>query len=271
MIQNYENLLFTAIKAALAGGQEILEVYNNEETVVEIKDDKSPLTQADNRSNAAIMQGLNQTDIPVLSEEGRAIPYDERKVWQLLWIVDPLDGTKEFIKRNGEFTVNIALVKNGTPELGVIYVPVTGDLYYAAEGIGAYKIALSESSIGSDDLQSLLGKSQKLPISQKRAFTIVGSRSHMTEETKTFIETTEKAHGKAEILSRGSSLKICMVAEGLADVYPRFAPTMEWDTAAGHAIAKYAGFEMFLHDQNKPLVYNKADLLNPWFIVGKGT
>jgi 3'(2'), 5'-bisphosphate nucleotidase len=268
MNQNYEALLLTAIHAALQGGKQILDVYTNEDTVVEIKSDNSPLTQADNKSNAAIMAVLNTTGIPVLSEEGKQIPFEERDAWEQLWIVDPLDGTKEFIKRNGEFTVNIALIQHGMPELGVIYVPVTGDLYFAAKGVGSFKIAANADATF-NDLHLLIEKSEKLPIASKRKFTVVGSRSHMTAETSAFIASQEAEHGQIEILSRGSSLKICMIAEGLADVYPRFAPTMEWDTAAGHAIAKFAGFQMFLHNQNQPLVYNKPDLLNPWFIVRK--
>lgn len=268
MNQSKEVLLLAAINAALKGGQKILDVYNNEQTVVEIKSDNSPLTQADFKSNTAIMGELNKTGIPVLSEEGKKIPFEERSAWTMLWIVDPLDGTKEFIKRNGEFTVNIALVENGSPELGVIYVPVTGDLYFAANGIGSFKIACApDASV--ENLHALIAEANKLPLENNRPFTIVGSRSHMTEETSAFIASIEKEQGQVQILSRGSSLKICMVAEGLADIYPRFAPTMEWDTAAGHAIAKFAGHEMYLHDQNKPLVYNKADLLNPWFIVRK--
>jgi 3'(2'), 5'-bisphosphate nucleotidase len=153
--------------------------------------------------------------------------------------------------------------------LGVIYVPVAKDLYFAAEGLGSYKIGRIGSYTEIKDMEGISKASTKLPIEQKRPFTVVGSRSHMNDETKAFIEKLEAEHGEAEILSRGSSLKICMVAEGKADVYPRFAPTMEWDTAAGHAIAKYAGFEMTLHNSAKPLVYNKEDLLNPWFIVKK--
>jgi 3'(2'), 5'-bisphosphate nucleotidase len=266
-MKDLKSNLFTAVQAALAGGAAIMHVYNNEETKVVLKDDKSPLTQADQASNAAIMRFLEQTDVPVLSEEGKAITYEERKHWSELWIVDPLDGTKEFIKRNGEFTVNVALVHNGAPVLGVIYVPVTGEMYLAAEGIGAYKTNCAWTSNLSVSLDELLAKANKLPESKTSSYTIVGSRSHMTPETEAYIQQVENEHGEVQIISKGSSLKICMVAEGRADVYPRFAPTMEWDTAAGHAIAKYAGFEMKHHNSDVPLSYNKEDLLNPWFIV----
>jgi len=152
---NYQELLITAIKASIKGGAAILDVYNNEETEVTIKSDNSPLTQADNKCNDAIMEILAGTDIPVLSEEGRDIPYGERKNWEYLWVVDPLDGTKEFIKRNGEFTVNIALVKNGVPVLGVIYVPVLSDLYFGAEGFNSYKLGRvgSYSEVGDFETQ----------------------------------------------------------------------------------------------------------------------
>lgn len=264
---DYNELMLTAVNAAINGGIAILDVYNNEETQVEYKDDQSPLTQADTKSNEAIMALLAGTNIPVLSEEGKSITFEERHAWDLLWIVDPLDGTKEFIKRNGEFTVNIALVKNGVPVLGVIYVPVSQDLYYGMEGEGSFKVGHVGSYAEVNDFESLKNASATLPIKEDRSFTVVGSRSHMNEETSSFIKSLEAKHGEADIMSRGSSLKICMVAEGKADVYPRFAPTMEWDTAAGHAIAKYAGFDMFLHDRDEPLRYNKEDLLNPWFIV----
>lgn len=259
--------LLVAIKAAIAGGVQILQVYNHEETEVKIKEDKTPLTQADQKSNEAIMQFLVETGINVLSEEGKAIDYETRKKWPQLWIVDPLDGTKEFIKRNGEFTVNIALVQNGVPILGVIYVPVTGDLYFAAEGLGAYQVSRVGGQTKISSIENIVGAADKLPISQKRPFTVVGSRSHMSPETEAYIAALQAEHGTVDIQSRGSSLKICMVASGKADVYPRFAPTMEWDTAAGHAIARMAGFEVLQYNSTEPLQYNKPDLLNPWFVV----
>jgi len=184
--------------------------------------------------------------------------------WSQLWIVDPLDGTKEFIKRNGEFTVNIALVENGRPILGVVYVPVTGELYLGTKGQGAVKLIIdSEAELSSEHLSQ--GKS--IPIKMERQFTAVGSRSHMNVETEDFLKTYREKHGEVAILSKGSSLKMCMVAEGLADVYPRFAPTMEWDTAAGQAVVEAAGFSMLEKESRLPLRYNKEDLLNPHFIV----
>lgn len=258
-----------AITAAVAGGKEILDVYNQDDFEVQMKSDNSPLTKADELAHNAIMDFLTDTDIPVLSEEGKEMTFEERKGWNELWIVDPLDGTKEFIKRNGEFTVNIALVKNGVPSLGVIYVPVKKELYFSNQEIGSYKVERIGSNTNfPEDLNDLIEASEKLPVvDEDRVYTVVGSRSHMSEETETFMSELKEKHGNIEVLSKGSSLKICMVAEGSADVYPRFAPTMEWDTAAGHAIAANAGFEVVNPKGFTPLVYNKENLLNPWFIV----
>lgn len=262
--QEIDQLVLIAAQAALNGGVEILEVYNNEETQVEVKGDDSPLTQADTRAHMAIMKLLEPTGIPVLSEEGKHLPFEQRSSWEQLWIVDPLDGTKEFIKRNGEFTVNIALVENGAPVMGIVYVPVTGELYVGVGAYGSLKLTIdANSTISGDDL----GKGVQLPIKVDRPFTAVGSRSHMNEETEEFLKGYREEHGEVAILSKGSSLKMCMVAEGLADVYPRFAPTMEWDTAAGQAVVEAAGFKMVEKERRTPLRYNKEDLLNPHFIV----
>lgn len=254
-----------AISAALKAGKEILDVYNTADFQVEVKSDNSPLTIADKRSHEAIAAELDNTDVPVLSEEGNKIEYSERGNWTWLWVVDPLDGTKEFIKRNGEFTVNIALVNGQDPVAGVIYVPVTGTLYVGIVGQGAYMTEASpEDTITWD---SLSNSGTQIPQKSERAYTVVGSRSHMSPETEKFMNELKSEHGEVEILSRGSSLKLCMVAEGKADVYPRFAPTMEWDTAAGHAICAAAGFQVLKYPEMTPLKYNKEDLLNPWFIV----
>ena len=262
----HEAWIETAIRAAIAAGAEILSVY---ETTfdVELKDDRTPLTIADKKAHKVIVEKLQSTALPVLSEEGREIPYSERKKWTRFWMVDPLDGTKEFIKRNGEFTVNIALIENGRAVSGVIYVPVLRDLYFALSGNGAFKIQNPDISFFS--IRDLMTESNKLPFPQKqnRPFTVVGSRSHQSPDTKKYMEELQQRHGKIEIVSMGSSLKICLVAAGDADIYPRFAPTMEWDTAAGHAIAKEAGKEIYDHTTGKPMVYNKENLLNNWFIV----
>jgi len=265
-MQTYDldQLSLLTAQATLNAGKAILDVYYNEETQVEYKGDDSPLTQADTKGHLAIMELLQTTNIPVLSEEGKSLSYEQRKDWDLLWIVDPLDGTKEFIKRNGEFTVNIALVENGSPVLGVVYVPVSGELYLGVKAYGALKINIEAgATITGNDIANGI----QLPLKTERPFTAVGSRSHMNEETTTFLEQYREKHGVVEILSKGSSLKMCMVAEGLADVYPRFAPTMEWDTAAGQAVVEAAGFSMVEKEHRTPLVYNKENLLNPHFIV----
>lgn len=254
-----------AINASIEAGKEIIEIYNNGFDI-EYKADKSPLTIADTASNNVINKYLLPTSIPILSEEGKQIAFEERKKWEYFWMVDPLDGTKEFIKRNGEFTVNIALIHQGLPILGVIYIPVVQTLYFATEATGSIRIKNIDEA--HQFLETLIEKGSRLPeISQRDKYIIVGSKSHLTPETEAYFNELKKIHGEVEILSRGSSLKICMVAEGEADIYPRFAPTMEWDIAAGHAIARYAGAEMINHETGLEMTYNTETLLNPWFIV----
>jgi len=262
---NLKKMLSYAIKASISGGKEIMKIYDSDYQISH-KLDNSPLTVADKKCHEVIEEILLETNIPLLSEEGQDISYEKRKSWLHYWLIDPLDGTKEFIKKNGEFTVNIALIKDGVPIIGVVYVPVSCELFFAMSEIGSFK---SNSNYNSNfDLDNLISDSLKLPISKDRnKFVIVGSRSHMSKETELYIEEMKKLHGSVEILSRGSSLKICMIAEGKADVYPRYAPTMEWDTAAGHAIAKYAGFDVLQFKTEKEVKYNKKNLLNPWFIV----
>ena len=246
------NWLNIAKEAAKKAGDKILEIYG-EDFSVSYKEDKSPLTIADQQANDIIESYLLKTNIPILSEEGKLTKYKDRKNWKLLWIVDPLDGTKEFVKRNGEFTVNIALVKNGKPILGVIFVPVKGWLYYGSSN-GSYR-EIDEKKV-------------KLPLENKSInFKVVGSRSHQSPETIKYFEDIKKRKENVEIVSMGSSLKICLVAEGSADVYPRFAPTMEWDTAAGHAIAKHAGKKLIDLQTKQEMIYNRPRLTNNWFIV----
>ncbi len=262
MIENINMLHIT--NAAFEAGQKILEVYDTD-FLVETKEDASPLTLADRKSHETIVEHLSNRYpmIPILSEEGQHLPYEERKEWDLLWIVDPLDGTKEFVKRNGEFTVNIALVQNGKPVLGVIYVPVKDEMYFSNE-LGAFKVS-KYRTFALKSQQELVELAVKLTVGHPEKYTIVASRSHMSPETEQFVANMKKEHGEVEIISAGSSLKLCLVAEGKADVYPRFAPTMEWDTAAGQAIVEAAGGQVVNPDTNKPLVYNKEDLRNSWF------
>lgn len=255
-----------AIEAAVKGGAEIMRVYQND-FKVEIKEDNSPLTIADKNANDCINAYLIKTIHPIISEENKQTDYSVRKNWSTCWIVDPLDGTKEFVKRNGEFTVNIALVKKGKPILGVIYVPDTKVLYYAdVENQMAFKHVLSSHHIDFDDL--LENANAIAPnSSDKINIKVVGSRSHMSNETEDFVNSLKTEHTNVEIVSKGSSLKFCIVAEGQADVYPRFAPTMEWDTAAGQAICEAVGLQVISKETNEPMLYNKENLLNPWFLV----
>lgn len=266
-----QKYVMAAIDAALKAGEQILSIYHDPASDFEIerKADNSPLTVADRKAHETIAAILSRTPFPILSEEGKQLDYTTRREWNTLWIVDPLDGTKEFIKRNGEFTVNIALVKNNVPVLGVIYVPVKKELYFALDGVGAYKTtgrtALNDDCV---TLEQMICESERIPLNDSRShFIVVASRSHLSPETEEYIAELKKKHDSVELISSGSSIKICLVAEGKADVYPRFAPTMEWDTAAGHAIARGAGMEIYQSGTNEPLRYNKENLLNPWFIV----
>ena len=261
------NLLEIAVNSSIEAGKEVCNVYKNEFDV-KYKEDNSPLTTADTRSNEIINKYLVETRIPILSEEGKTTPFHERKKWEYFWIVDPLDGTKEFVKRNGEFTVNIALVHRNKPILGVIYIPVQKCLYFASSGTGSIKTENINDNKANYSINTLQKQGQLLPLKKSNeTYTIVGSKSHMTPETETYINRLKENHGKIEVFSKGSSLKICMVAEGLADEYPRFAPTMEWDIAAGHAIVKYAGGKLLNYETNEEFTYNSETLINPWFIV----
>lgn len=255
-----------AIRASLEAGKVIMEVYNTAFNVEE-KDDKSPLTEADKRANDVINSHLKNTNIPIISEENKQIIFSKRKEWETCWVVDPVDGTKEFIKRNGEFTVNIALISQGSPQLGVIYVPATKILYIGdvVEKRGI-KAQLDNHLTPLNKIIELAEPLQ--PKSEKDSeVQVVGSRSHMSQETLDFIESIKSTGKDVEVVSKGSSLKFCLVAEGKADVYPRFAPTMEWDTAAGQAICNAVDVDVIAEDTKQPLLYNKENLLNPWFIV----
>lgn len=263
-----EYLLLDAVHSSLRAGEKILEIYNSEDYEVQLKEDKSPLTLADRQSDNLINEMLAPAGIPYLSEESEKAPYEERTKWERYWLVDPLDGTKEFIKRNGEFTVNIALIEGQTPVMGVIYVPVQKQLFFAVKGTGSYKMENVQEKEQFSSLNDLVNRAKKLKSNRKiKNFCIAGSRSHLSPETRDFIEKLQMEYGKADIVTKGSSLKLCMVAEGTADIYPRLGPTMEWDTAAGHAIALFAGCSIMQIDSGEPLVYNKPELLNPWFVV----
>lgn len=242
------------VELAREAGEKILEIYETDFSV-EHKDDESPLTAADLASHHTIVEGLEKLtpEIPVLSEESASIPYSERSSWEQYWLIDPLDGTREFVKRNGEFTVNIAFIDNGEPVAGVIYVPVTGLTYYACRGGGAWKLAPGEE------------QAERIHVSElgERPINVAGSRSHRGDTLNGFLSRI----GEYDIISMGSSLKSCLVAEGKADLYPRLGPTSEWDTAAAQAIVEEAGGRM-TDTQMRPLRYNtKESLLNPSFFA----
>ncbi len=274
MTNNLKQLSITAIEAAIEAGKEIIKIYN-QDFDIEFKKDHSPLTTADKNANDIINSFLLKTDIPIISEENKQAAYSVRKKWKLFWMVDPLDGTKEFIKRNGEFTVNIALIQDQKPILGVIYVPVIKELFFADVfekkafkyivqtdlNIDSLNLFDSDKTKTFDSIQ-ILKPLKKL----SQRIRVVGSRSHMNTETTDFIKTLKKQYKKVEIVSKGSSLKFCLLAEGKADIYPRFAPTMEWDTAAGHAICNAVGIQIIDINTQKELLYNKENLLNPSFI-----
>ena len=250
------------LELAKSAGEAILEVYNSPFSVEQkksetFKEGESPLTLADIKSNHIICSGLKEKypQIPILSEENKEVEYPIRKDWKYFWLIDPLDGTKEFVKKNDEFTVNIALIKKNKPVMGVVYVPVKDIIYHGDYINGSYK-KIGDKLIKLDKTKG-----------ESRNFRIVASKSHLNEETSEFIENLREEHKDLEIISAGSSLKLCMVAEGNADIYPRLGPTMEWDTAAAHAVVKFAGKNVIDHENNSELRYNKKNLLNNWFIV----
>ena len=253
-IQITKDLIKEVIRIVRDAGDAIMEVYQTDFDV-RIKDDFSPVTQADIKANTIIETGLKSFDhtIPILSEEGKEIIYEVRKDWDTFWLVDPLDGTKDFIKKNGEFTVNIALVEDQVPVFGVVYAPASDLLFWGSLENGAWKKEADNPDYGmrvADKIDAIVQ--------------IATSRSHPSNKMNTFLTQFKKF----ELHPIGSSLKICLVSNGSVHLYPRLGPTMEWDTAAGHAVLKSAGGEILQFGTSAPLQYNKQDLLNPAFIAG---
>jgi len=263
-MQNMDYNYKLAISASIDAGKAIMEIYSEDDFKVEAKNDDSPLTKADLKANDIINGYLEKTGIPIISEENKQTDFSEREKWNSCWIVDPLDGTKEFIKRNGEFTVNIALAVNNSVEFGVIYVPAKKTIYYGYSD-KSWKQELNsflQEDFNHEESQQIF------PTKIERKIRVVGSRSHMNDDTKEFIsQLKERYSEKIEVVSRGSSLKFCLVAEGDADVYPRFAPTMEWDTAAGQAICKAVGLKVIDKKSGEEMLYNRKNLLNNFFVV----
>ena len=279
-----QQCLILSLPAAKKAGEAILAVYEGDIDVT-YKEDKTPLTLADERAHTIIWNQLSTKtlkQIPVLSEEGKHIQYDKRKRWEYFWLVDPLDGTKEFIKRRGEFTVNIALIHKNRPVIGVVFVPARSFLYFAAQGLGSYKLESADilgqffddnggTGKGSAPLEGIVDLSKQLPLDQPSTrsgnkLTVVGSRSHATKGLADFVQTLKQKYAEVEFIPAGSALKFGLIAEGSAHIYPRFSPTMEWDTAAGQCVVEQSGGAVLRPDEKTPLDYNKRDLRNPDFI-----
>lgn len=262
-----KDMLQVLVVTAVEAGKKILDIYEKGFDI-SIKEDQSPLTEADTASHNIIAETLISkfSDIPLLSEEGKNISYDERRQWEQYFLVDPLDGTKEFIRRNGEFTVNIALVVKNKPVTGVVYVPVQDILYIGDRQIGAFKI----ENASEKDIETMLTENYRIEIEHRKKdqpIRVVASRSHLSKETEDYIKQIEQKYGKTEIVPVGSSLKLCYIAENKADIYPRLGPTMEWDIAAGQAVVQAAGGTVVAYEGGQELLYNKKELVNPWFIV----
>lgn len=268
---DYTSLLKLAINASIIAGNEILKVYDTN-FFVEIKADETPVTAADKAASNSIIKNLAASNIPVLSEEDEQFPYSKRKNWERIWIVDPLDGTKEFVKRNGEFTVNISLVENQQPVIGVIYCPVFKDLYYACKGVGSFKVdkhdVLAILNSPQNIIDELMANAKKMPLqSLPKNYTIIASRSHLSKELYAHID-KHKLEGKIiDTINVGSSVKMCWVAEGKAHEYPRFGTTMEWDTASGQCILEQAGGQLIDLETKLPMLYNREYLKNQNFIA----
>lgn len=254
-MSNYSKELQIALEAAVKAGENIMEVYNSTELInYEKKADDSPLTIADKKSHNTIIDFLKDTEIDIISEESKSIEYQERKNWEEYWLIDPLDGTKEFIKKNGEFTVNIALIKNNKPHLGVVYCPVKKILYWNDNDNKVFKREKEETR----EIK------KRKPINEnEEGLRVVVSRSHMSEETSEYVNKLTRP----ELISCGSSLKFLYIADNKADIYPRFGPTMEWDTAAAHSILNALEINVINLESGRELSYNKENLLNPYFII----
>ena len=253
-----------AIDAAIQAGKKIIEIYNSDDFNLEYKLDDSPLTIADTASNKIIENILEASNIPILSEEGNILDFNNRKNLKHLWVVDPLDGTKEFIKKNNEFTVNISLIENSVPVIGVIYAPALNVLYFSEKKLGAYKVFIT--NLDEFDHSNPL----RLPLVKKfKEYKVLTTRSHLNDNTLDYIDNLKVNNLKVVSVPMGSSLKFCLLAEGLADCYPRFSPCMEWDTAAGQIICDEAGFKVIDLKTMKPIVYNRENLINNYFIAKK--
>lgn len=267
---DYKALLQLAVRAALMAGDEILRIYEGDFDV-ETKPDNTPVTAADKASSKTILNCLHSTTFPVISEEEPVSPFSEREGWEYFWMVDPLDGTREFVKRNGEFTVNIALIHHNRPVIGVIFAPVTGDLYFAAENTGSFKTNKQQlpPADAPEWFSELQSSASKLPLQPlPKNYTLVASRSHLSREINMRMEQLKRLYDTVDIINAGSSIKQCWVAEGRAHEYSRFGTTMEWDTAAGQCILEQSGAKLTDLQTGEAMRYNKENLENHFFIAG---
>ena len=265
-----EYLLCEQFNAAVRAGAEIMKIYKSSDYDIALKSDHTPITIADRMAHNSIKASLGATRIPILSEEGRSMLYEERCNWELFWLVDPLDGTVEFIKGNNEFTVNIALMKDNICVSAIIYVPYHHKIYIAERGRGAWVMCDvapdGDATYSYDDIKRL---KEALPLASAAhdTYRVAVSRSHQTAETHAHIETLRANHPTLEVIEQGSSYKFCLLAEGSVDYYVRTTTTSEWDTAAGELILAEAGGTTLAYDTGAPLLYNKESLDNPWFIA----
>jgi 3'(2'), 5'-bisphosphate nucleotidase len=269
-----EYLVPKAYNAALRAGAAILDVYRRRgEYGIDLKRDHTPITEADRRAHEVIKEYLGPTHVPLLSEEGREMRFDERKDWDMFWLVDPLDGTKEFIKGNNEFTVNIALVVNNRPVVGVIYVPYFNKIYFCEKGHGSFMKSGVEPDAGAEFAYAdVFSGAVGLPLRGEcnNPLRIAVSRSHKTPETESMVAAMRERFPDAEVVEQGSSYKFCLLAEGSVDYYPRTTHTYEWDTAAGEIILSDTGGTTKSLPELGKFAYNKESLLNPWFVCRSG-
>lgn len=260
-----------ALNAAIAGGREVMAVYRQDDFKIQIKADVSPVTMADTNSQCAIIEHLTKSNLPILSEEGDEIPYHIRQHWHQLWVVDPLDGTKEFIARNGEFAINIALVDDYQPKMGIILHPVEGTIYIGEQEVGLLVLKLPDNWADSDCQYEINELKVLSTLKEPSDFTAVVSKSHFNTSTNWFMDKAKDLFGSVSTIHIGSALKQCLVASGAAHFYPRIGPTKEWDTAAGHALVKAVGGNILVYPDYQELTYNREDLTNPSFICYNGS
>lgn len=269
--EQMEQMLVVSVRAALQAGKIIMEYYGNDPVVL-LKADESPVTEADKKAEELILKQINPFSIPVVAEESVAAGNIPKVSKEPFWLVDPLDGTKEFLKQNGEFTVNIALIENYRPVMGVVYAPALKELFVGSVILPSRKYSDIDPYLLPELGYNTLVNSGKvlntsLMDTGSKGITVVGSRSHLSRETVDYVEKLKEKYGEVELTSIGSSLKFCILAEGRATLYPRFGPTMEWDTAAGHAVALFAGCTMISYPDGNDFIYGKKDFRNSWFVV----